>query len=97
MIDLRDRLNLLVEAYYGMMEMDEYELKVYEAKKIKDEIDNFVKEYNINDFDYEYVKDNISLRTKLQSLLIVLNKNNGPMELILLIKKRLKEESWLKI
>ena len=93
MIDLRDRLNLLVEAYYGMMEMDEYELKVYEAKKIKDEIDNFVKEYNINDFDYEYVKDNISLRTKLQSLLIVLNKNNGPMELILLIKKRLKEES----
>ena len=97
MIDLRDKLNLLVEAYYGMMEMDEYELKVYEAKKIKDEIDNFVKEYNINDFDYEYVKDNISLRTKLQSLLIVLNKNNGPMELILLIKKRLKEESWLKI
>ena len=93
MIDLRDRLNLLVEAYYGMMEMDEYELKVYEAKKIKDEIDNFVKEYNINDFDYEYVKDNISLRTKLQSLLIVLNKNNGPIELILLIKKRLKEES----
>lgn len=93
MIDLRDRLNLLVEAYYGMMEMDEYELKVYEAKKIKDEINNFVKEYNINDFDYEYVKDNISLRTKLQSLLIVLNKNNGPMELILLIKKRLKEES----
>lgn len=93
MIDLKDRLNLLVEAYYGMMEMDEYELKVYEAKKIKDEIDNFVKEYNINDFDYEYVKDNISLRTKLQSLLIVLNKNNGPIELILLIKKRLKEES----
>ena len=93
MIDLRDRLNLLVEAYYGMMEMDEYELKVYEAKKIEEEIKNFVKEYNINDFDYEYVKDNISLRTKLQSLLIVLNENNGPIELILLIKKRLKEES----
>lgn len=93
MIDLRDRLNLLVEAYYGMMEIDEYELKVYEAKKIKEEIDNFVKEYNINDFDYEYVKDNISLRTKLQSLLIVLNKNNRPIELILLIKKRIKEES----
>ena len=93
MIDLRDRLNLLVEAYYGMMEMDEYELKVYEAKKIEEEIKNFAKEYDINDFDYEYVKDNISLRTKLQSLLIVLNENNGPMELILLIKKRLKEES----
>lgn len=93
MIDLRDRLNLLVKAYYGMMEMDEYELKVYEAKKIEEEIKNFIKEYNINDFDYEYVKDNISLRTKLQSLLIVLNENNGPIELILLTKKRLKEES----
>ena len=92
MIDLRDRLNLLVEAYFGIMEMDEYELKVYEAKKLEEEINNFVKEYNINDFDYEYVKDNISLRTKLQSLLIVLNENNGPIELILLIKKRLKEE-----
>ena len=92
MINLRDRLNLLVEAYYGIMEMDEYELKVYEAKKLEEEINNFVKEYNINDFDYEYVKDNISLRTKLQSLLIVLNENNGPIELILLIKKRLKEE-----
>ena len=92
MINLRDRLNLLVEAYYGILEMDEYELKVYEAKKIEEEIKNFVKEYNINDFDYEYVKDNISLRTKLQSLLIVLNENNGPIELILLIKKRLKEE-----
>jgi len=93
MIDLRDRLNLLVEAYFGIMEMDEYELKVYEAKKLEEEINNFVKEYNINDFDYEYVKDNISLRTKLQSLLIVLNENNGPIELILLIKKRLKEEA----
>jgi len=96
MIDLRDRLNLLVEAYFGIMEMDEYELKVYEAKKLEEEINNFVKEYNINDFDYEYVKDNISLRTKLQSLLIVLNENNGPIELILLIKKRLKEEAWIK-
>ena len=48
---------------------------------------------NLNDFDYEYVKDNISLRTKLQSLLIVLNENNGPIELILIIKKRLKEEA----
>ena len=92
MINLRDRLNLLVEAYYGIMEMDEYELKVYEAKKLEEEINNFTREYNINDFDYEYVKNNISIRTKLQSLLIVLNENNGPIELILLIKKRLKEE-----
>ena len=91
MIDLKDRLNLLYEAYYGIFEMDEYDLKEYEVKKIEDEIKNFKIEYNITDFDYEYVKDNISLKTKLQSLLIVLNENNGPLELILLIKRRLKD------
>ncbi len=92
MITLEEKLNLLVEAYYGLFEMDEYDLKEFELKKLKDEIDNFIKEYNINNFDFEYVKDNISLKTKLQSLLIVLNKNNGPLELILLVKRRLKDE-----
>lgn len=93
MITLEERLKLLVEAYYGLFEMDEYDLKEYELKKLKDEIDNFIKEYNINDFNYEYIKDNISLKTKLQSLLIVLNEDNGPLELILLVKQRLREES----
>ena len=92
MITLEEKLNLLVEAYYGLLEMDEYDLKEFELKKLKDEIDNFINQYNINNFDFEYVKDNISLKTKLQSLLIVLNKNNGPLELILLVKRRLKDE-----
>lgn len=91
MITLEERLKLLVEAYYGILEMDEYNLKEYEAKKIKDEIDNFMKEYNISNFDFEYIKDNISIKTKLQSLLIILNENNGPLELILMIKGRLEE------
>ena len=89
---LEEKLNLLVEAYYGLFEMDEYDLKEFELKKLKDEIDNFINEYNINNFDFESVKNNISLRTKLQSLLIVLNKNNRPLELILLVKRRLKDE-----
>ena len=89
---LEEKLNLLVEAYYGLLEMDEYDLKEFELKKLKDEIDNFINEYNINNFDFESVKNNISLRTKLQSLLIVLNKNNRPLELILLVKRRLKDE-----
>jgi len=89
---LEEKLNLLVEAYYGLLEMDEYDLKEFELKKLKDEIDNFINEYNINNFDFESVKNNISLRTKLQSLLIVLNKNNRPLELILMVKRRLKDE-----
>ena len=91
MITLEERLNLLLEAYYGLFEMDEYDLKEFEIKKLKDEIDNFIKEYNINNTNYESVKNNVSLKTKLQSLLIVLNENNGPLELILLVKGRLKE------
>ena len=90
MITLEERLNLLVEAYYGIMEMDEYDLKIYELIKEEEEIDNFKNEYNIKDFDYEKPK-NVSLKTKLQSSLIVLNENNGPLELILLIKRRLKD------
>lgn len=88
---LEEKLNLLLEAYYGLFEMDEYDLKEFEIKKLKDEIDNFIKEYNINNTNYESVKNNISLKTKLQSLLIVLNENNGPLELILLVKRRIKE------
>lgn len=88
---LEEKLNLLLEAYYGLFEMDEYDLKEYEIKKLKDEIDNFIKEYNINNTNYESVKNNVSLKTKLQSLLIVLNENNGPLELILLVKRRIKE------
>lgn len=88
---LEEKLNLLLEAYYGLFEMDEYDLKEFEIKKLKDEIDNFIKEYNINNTNYESVKNNVSLKTKLQSLLIVLNENNGPLELILLVKRRLRE------
>lgn len=88
---LEEKLNLLLEAYYGLFEMDEYDLKEFEIKKLKDEIDNFIKEYNINSTNYESVKNNVSLKTKLQSLLIVLNENNGPLELILLVKRRLRE------
>ena len=38
----------------------------------------------------EYIKDNVSDKTKLQDALLVLNKINGSMDLVLLIKKRLK-------
>lgn len=91
---LEDQFRCLVEGYYGIEEMDEYDLKVYMLKDIEKYIKNFTKEYKIDNFDYkkeaEYIKDNVSIKTKLQSSLIVLNKINGPMELILLIKRRLK-------
>lgn len=91
---LEDQYRCLIEGYYGIEEMDEYDLKVYILKDIGEYIKSFIQEYKIANFDYkkeaEYIKDNISVKTKLQSSLIILNKINGPMELILLIKNRLK-------
>ena len=39
------------------------------------------------------VKDNVSERVKLQDALIVLQKINGPMDLVFLIKERLKKNN----
>lgn len=89
---LEDEYKLYVEAYYGINEIDEYELKEYILKDVDKLINNYNKTYSI-DIDNklrEYIKDNISIKTKLQSSLIVLNNINGPMELILLIRKKLK-------
>lgn len=92
---LEEQYRCLIETYYGILEMDEYDLKVYVLSDIEKDIRNFINQYKIDNFDYkkeaEYIKDNISIKTKLQSSLIILNKINGSMELILLIKKRLKK------
>ncbi len=93
-MSLENQFKCLVECYYGILDMDEYDLKIYVLKEIEDNIRNFVNEYKISDFDYkkqaEYIKDNVSIKTKLQSSLIILNKIDAPIELILLIKQRLK-------
>ena len=90
-----DQYKCLVEAYYGILEMDEYDLKIYVLKELENLIRDFVYEYKESNFDYkkeaEYIKDNINLITKLQSSLIVLNKMNASMELILLIKSKIKK------
>lgn len=90
---IEDEYRLYLGAYYGVQAMDSYELKVYILKEIEDFIKNFLKNNKIDNIEEvkAYVKDNIPLKTKLQDSLILLNKLNAPMELILLIKKRLKE------
>ena len=91
---LEDEYKLFVEAYYGVLLVNEYPLKEYALKKIEEKIKNFENTYI--DVPYEkikeYVKDKVSDRTKLQSSLIVLNSINYDMDLILLIKEKLKNE-----
>ncbi len=94
-VTLKDEFKYLVGGYYGVMEMDEYDLKVYVLKDIENYIRDFIKENPISNFDYkkeaEIIKDTMSLRTKLQDSILVLYKINASMDLVFMIKRRLKE------
>lgn len=94
-MNLEDTFRYMVGAYYGVMEMDEYPLKEFVLHDIENYIRDFFTNNPIKDFAYEEealkVKEDRSLRTKLQDALIVLPKVNASMELILLIKRRIKE------
>lgn len=96
-MDLKDQFRYLVGGYFGVEYIDEYDLKVYILKDIENYIKDFVEINPIDDFDYEkealLVKDNVSEKVKLQDALIVLNKINASMELVFLVKARLKKFS----
>ena len=92
---LEDEFKLLISGYYGVNEMDEYKLKQYVLQDIEKYINNFVSLNPIINYDYfkiaEDIKDKVGLKIKLQDSLLVLRKVNGPLELILLIKKKIEE------
>jgi len=96
-MDLKDQFRYLVGGYYGVEYIDEYDLKVYVLKDIENYINDFVEINPIDDFDYEkealLIKDKVSEKVKLQDALIVLNKINASMELVFLVKSRLKKLS----
>ena len=92
---LIDQFKTYVGAYYGVNSMDEYDLKVYALKEIEKEIINFIE---VNDLEKEKclkiakeVEEKVSLKTKLQDSLLILYKMNASMELIFMIKSKLKK------
>ena len=91
---LKDTYRYICGAYYGLREMDEYDLKEYILKDIDEYIDTFIELNPIPDFDFkkerEQVDNDLPLITKLQDALLVLPKIGAPMELVLLVKKRIK-------
>lgn len=96
-MDLIDQFRYLVGGYYGVSLMDEYSLKEYVLKDIENYISNFIEINPIYNFDYKneacLVKENVSDKVKLQDALIVLNKINASMDLVFLVKARLKNYS----
>jgi len=94
-MELEDQFKYLVGAYYGVRTMDDYDLKVYILKDIEKYIRNFIEINPIENYNYKEIAEKLeaelSLKTKLQDSLLVLPKVNAPMELILLVKAKLRE------
>ena len=81
----------LVGGYFGVSMIDEYPIKEY----VLIDILNYIKDYkstnNIDIDEFEYIKDNYSDRTKLQDALLLLNKMEASMDLVLMVKNKLKK------
>lgn len=94
-MELEDQFRCLVGGYYGIASLDEYDLKLYVLKDIEEYIRDFIKTNPIDCFDYKYeankVLEGVSDIIKLQDALIVLHKIDTPIELVLLVKSKLKE------
>ena len=90
-----DEFKCLVGAYLGVQNMDEYDLKVYILKDIENYIKEVLETNKITNINYSEEKrkidEELTLKTKLQDALIVLPKVKAPMELIFMIKLRIKK------
>lgn len=93
-MDLKYQFRYLVGGYYGITYMDEYPLKEYVLSDIENYIRDFIEINPIDNFNYKeeamLVEENVSQLVKLQDSLLVLNKINADMELVLLVKKKIK-------
>lgn len=94
-MSLEETFACYVGAYYGVREMDEYQLKEYVLHDLEHLIEEFVKNNPLYGIDLEEkaneIDNNVSFKTKLHDALLVLPKINGSLELILLIKDRIQE------
>ena len=92
-----DEYRLYVSAYYGIEQLDEYDLKEYIMEKIKKHVVNFIKTYNITSIDYssiaDEVKKDVPFKIMLKDALIVLPIIGAPLELSILIKQKLNDLS----
>lgn len=90
-----DRFNYLVGGYYGVKSIDNYPRRLYILKDIENYIKDYIHDNYEDSRDYkseaEKIEKETSLKEKLQDSLILLNEMDGPIDLILLIKLKVKE------
>ena len=90
---LEDTYRLLYSGFLGIREMDEYTSKEYILKQVEDYINDFNNQYKLG-LNYQEINDELDkqdLIRKLQDSILVLNMVDGPLELKLLIRKKIKE------
>lgn len=89
-----DNFKYMVGGYFGIKTMDEFESKLYILKDVEEYIKKYVS-MSEKDIDYKSIAKEIenseSLKEKLLDSLILLNDMKGPIELIILIKQKIKE------
>ena len=91
----KEMFKTLIGAYYGICELDEYPLKEYIMHDLKIYIEKYIQTNPIIDLDYQKTSENLekelTLKSKLQDCLIILPKLNVSMEVLYLIKKKIRE------
>lgn len=93
-MNLENEFRLLVSGYFGVSEMDEYSSKEYVLNEIENYIKEFINHYSFINYDYRKIAEeieNTSLKNKLQDSLLVLNRIKAPLELTLLIRRKINE------
>lgn len=86
-----NELKILYGAYYGICYMDEYMNKEYILKDIKKLIDEYINKNNMyyhDEVESEALKQ--SIKVDLQDSLIVLKRIDAPLELVLLVKEKIR-------
>lgn len=90
----RDTFRMMIGAYYGVLEMDEYSVKEYVLYDLKKAILEFVNHHSNESINYleeaNDIEKNVSIKTKLQDCLIILPKLNVSMEFLFLIKEKIR-------
>ena len=93
-MDYDDRFKYLVGGYYGIKSMDDYSSKLYILKDIENYIKEYCKSSEVS-VDFKEIAEKIveetTLREKLQDSLILLNDIKGPIELVIMIKQKIKD------
>lgn len=92
---LENQFRMLVGAYFGVMEMEEHDLRIFILKDIEDYIKDFIELNPIPNFNYreeaELINKDLTFKRKLQDTLRVLPLVSAPLEFVLLVQKTLRK------